>query len=64
MPETTGSRNDGNPGQDPQERRRHQRYPFAAAVEALEFMSETRIQGRVSDLSRGGCFMEIGRAHV
>jgi hypothetical protein len=43
---------------DPHERRRHTRYPFTVAVEALEGKSQTRIQGRTSDLSRGGCYVD------
>jgi hypothetical protein len=40
------------------ERRRHTRYPITAAVEAVERQSQTRIQGRTSDLSRGGCYVD------
>jgi hypothetical protein len=43
---------------DPHERRRHARYPFTATVEAVESKSQTRIQGRTSDLSRGGCYVD------
>ena len=43
---------------DPLERRRHARYPFTATVEAMEPKSQTRIQGRTSDLSRGGCYVD------
>jgi hypothetical protein len=38
---------------DPHERRRQVRYPFTAAVEIVVRESQTRIQGRTSDLSRG-----------
>jgi hypothetical protein len=41
------------------ERRRHPRYPFTAAVEAIEVKSRTKVQGRVSDLGRGGCFVDM-----
>src|SRR3979490_2345989 len=43
---------------DPHERRRHTRYPFTVTVEAVESKSQTRIQGRTSDLSRGGCYVD------
>ena len=43
---------------DPHERRRHARYPFTATVEAVETISQTRINGRTSDLSRGGCYVD------
>ena len=42
----------------PQERRRHARYPFTSAVEVVVRDTQTRIQGRTSDLSRGGCFLD------
>jgi hypothetical protein len=44
--------------QSAQERRQHTRYPFTATVEAVDTASETRIQGRTSDLSRGGCYVD------
>lgn len=40
------------------ERRRHPRYPFTAAAEAVELQSEMRIKARTSDLSRGGCYLD------
>ncbi len=40
------------------ERRRFPRYPFTASVEAVELTSQTRIQGRTTDLSRGGCYVD------
>lgn len=43
-------------GVSPQERRVHPRYPFSAAVEAV--YAETRLHGRTSDLSRGGCYVD------
>lgn len=42
------------------ERRRHARYPFTATAEIMEPMSQARIQGRTSDLSRGGCYVDGG----
>jgi hypothetical protein len=45
-------------GLSPQERRRDPRYPFTSAVEVVARDTQTRIQGRTSDLSRGGCFLD------
>jgi len=42
----------------PQERRRHARYPFTSAAEVIVRDSQTQIQGRTSDISRGGCFLD------
>jgi hypothetical protein len=42
----------------PNERRRHARYPFTSAAEVVVPQTQTRIQGRTSDLSRGGCFLD------
>ncbi len=42
----------------PQERRRHPRYPFTAGVELIEPNSKTRIEGRTTDLSYGGCYVD------
>ena|SRR5207302_4818467 len=41
-----------------QERRRFQRFPFNADAELVEVQSGTRIKGRVSDLSLGGCYVD------
>jgi hypothetical protein len=41
-----------------QNRRQHSRHPFTATVEAVESASQTRIQGRISDLSGGGCYVD------
>jgi hypothetical protein len=40
------------------ERRRHERYPFTSAAEVVVPETQTRIHGRTSDLSRGGCFLD------
>ena len=40
------------------EQRKHPRYPFTATVEAIEQRSQTRIKGRTSDLSLGGCYVD------
>jgi hypothetical protein len=41
-----------------QERRRYQRFPFTATVEAVEIKSQARIEGRTSDVSLGGCYVD------
>jgi PilZ domain len=41
------------------ERRAHPRYTVSATAEAVELHSDTRILGRVSDIGRGGCYMEV-----
>lgn len=45
-------------GASARERRQHARYPFTATVEAVESVSQTKIQGRTSDLSQGGCYVD------
>ena len=40
------------------ERRKHTRYSFTAAAEVVEMHSTARIQGRLSDLGRGGCYID------
>jgi PilZ domain len=40
------------------ERRRHVRYPFTGTLEAVEPESETKIQGRTTDLSESGCYVD------
>jgi hypothetical protein len=49
---------DGSIGISNKERRLHPRYAVSATVEAVEVQSDTRIHGRVSDISRGGCYVE------
>jgi hypothetical protein len=34
------------------------RFPFTAAAEVLELRSQTRVTGRCSDLSPGGCYVD------
>jgi PilZ domain len=41
------------------ERRRAPRYPFIADAEVTEILSDTRLQARTSDLSIGGCFLDM-----
>lgn len=41
------------------ERRRSSRYRFVADTEITEIASNTRLGGRTSDLSMGGCFLDM-----
>jgi len=49
--ESSGNSNRG-------ERRRSPRFPFMAELDALDPKSNIRIQGRVSDLGMGGCYVD------
>ena len=40
------------------EKRSCPRFPFSPAVEALDLQTDTRIKGRLSDISRNGCYMD------
>jgi len=40
------------------ERRKTARYSFIATAEAVELRSQTRVTGRCSDLSMGGCYVD------
>lgn len=40
------------------ERRGQDRIPFTAAADVFEVRSQTRVAGRCSDLSRGGCYVD------
>jgi hypothetical protein len=42
----------------PVERRRNLRFPFSAAVEAVEIKSGAKVTGRTSDLGLGGCYVD------
>ena len=41
-----------------QERRAEARYSFSASAEAVHLQADTRLNGRISDLSRGGCYVD------
>jgi hypothetical protein len=43
---------------NPIERRRNLRFPFSATVEVVDSKTETKITGRTSDLSLGGCYVD------
>jgi hypothetical protein len=40
------------------ERRRNLRFPFTATIEAIENKAGTKVVGRTSDLSLGGCYVD------
>jgi len=41
------------------ERRRAPRYPFIAEAEVTEIASGTKLSARTSDVSSGGCFLDM-----
>jgi PilZ domain len=41
-----------------QERRTEPRFPFTASVEAVHLQADSRLNGRISDLGRGGCYVD------
>jgi len=41
------------------ERRRAPRYPIIADAEITEIVSNTKLRARTSDLSAGGCFLDM-----
>jgi hypothetical protein len=48
----------GSAGVASAERRKQPRYSFSAAADVVEVRSGARIQGRISDLARGGCYVD------
>jgi PilZ domain len=42
----------------PAEKRRHPRFPFSTAGEAFDPQANVRVTGRLSDISRSGCYMD------
>jgi hypothetical protein len=42
----------------PAERRTHPRYPCTAAAEVVDTQSGARMNGRTSDIGRGGCYVD------
>jgi hypothetical protein len=42
-----------------QDRRRAPRYPFIADAEVTEIASDTKMSAKTSDLSAGGCFLDM-----
>lgn len=55
-PDQTGS--DTTAASSTVERRRNLRFPFSAAVEAVEVNSGAKVMGRTSDLGLGGCYVD------
>jgi PilZ domain-containing protein len=45
-------------GVAPQEQRASPRYAFSAAAEAVHSQTDTRLNGRISDVGRGGCYVD------
>jgi hypothetical protein len=43
---------------DPVEKRRHPRFPFSTGGEAFDPQANVRVTGRLSDISRSGCYMD------
>jgi hypothetical protein len=41
------------------ERRSVPRYPLIATVEVIESASDTRMSGRISEISRKGCYVDV-----
>jgi hypothetical protein len=41
------------------ERRRAPRYPFIADAEVIEIASDTKLSAKTSDVSIGGCFLDM-----
>ncbi len=46
------------PKSESPERRAQPRFPFTAAADVYELRSQTRVNGRCSDLSLGGCYVD------
>ncbi len=49
---------DSSAGVAAKEQRNHPRYAVSAIAEAVHLQADTRLNGRVSDLSRGGCYID------
>src|SRR6267142_5768988 len=46
------------PGMSYAERRSHRRYSFTAAVQAVDIAQRSVLNARISDLGRGGCYID------
>ena len=46
-------------GISPTERRQHARYPFTAAVVAVDTRSRSHLTARTSDIGHGGCYVDV-----
>lgn len=58
MPTKPKSESGSPPQPAPKERRRHLRFSFTASVQVVEPKSGAQIQGRITDLGRGGCYVD------
>ena len=58
MPDHLRKKNGQSTAVVTEERRQHPRFPLSATGEMIDTRSGTRINGRASDLSRGGCYMD------
>jgi hypothetical protein len=56
---TNGSSNQSGQGGSYSERREVPRYNFIATAEIVEPASDTHLAGRVSEISRKGCYIDI-----
>jgi hypothetical protein len=45
-------------GLDPVERRSHPRFPFTAAVQAVDCSHRSVLNARIADIGRGGCYID------
>jgi len=54
----TAHRQSPPPASEQIEKRSCPRFPFSPAVEALDLHADTRILGRLSDISRNGCYVD------
>jgi hypothetical protein len=43
---------------EPAEKRRHPRFPFSTGGEAFDLQANVHVTGRLSDISRSGCYMD------
>ena len=43
---------------EPAEKRRHPRFPFSSGGEAFDLQANVHVTGRLSDISRSGCYMD------
>jgi hypothetical protein len=43
---------------NPVDKRSCPRYPFSPAAEAVDVLADSRINGRLSDIARNGCYMD------
>jgi PilZ domain len=58
MPSKRESSGKSGAGAAAQELRTVPRYAFSASVDAVHLQADTRLNGRVSDLSQGGCYVD------